>query len=289
MTLPRDQANVSATGVLSVEEVATFDTAEIVNGILTVTTRVAPDVDRTFVTADGMLTVVDGVGVMSSIFADGTEGFYFDFSRLDRLWQDSAGTTPVASAGQNIGRALSLDPDAVVASQATTAAQPKWQTGGLARFDGSDDSLLTTLTPGAAMSLMFKCKLTSLLAAGAYLTGSRVTGTDSRFYLGFDASEQLHAIIGATTVTRTGSLHDTIGVAGLVLSGGNATLYWNGVGETPGAVGSPNTTIALPLGAINISAVIQSFFPGDIYYALAIKKALSAAEISAITNLWGTS
>lgn len=66
MTLPRDQLNVSATGVLSVEEVATFDTTEIVNGILTVTTRVAPDVDRTFVTADGRLTVVEGVGVPAS-------------------------------------------------------------------------------------------------------------------------------------------------------------------------------------------------------------------------------
>lgn len=69
MTLPRDQLNVSATGVLSVEEVATFDTTEIVNGILTVTTRVAPDVDRTFVTADGRLTVVEGVGEMASVDA----------------------------------------------------------------------------------------------------------------------------------------------------------------------------------------------------------------------------
>jgi hypothetical protein len=70
MTLPRDQLNVSATGVLSVEEVATFDTTEIVNGILTVTTRVAPDVDRTFVTADGRLTVVEGVGYAPDFYAN---------------------------------------------------------------------------------------------------------------------------------------------------------------------------------------------------------------------------
>lgn len=59
-TLPRDENKVSAAGILSSEEVSTFDTTSVVDERLTVTTRVAPDVDRTFVTSDGRLTVVAG-------------------------------------------------------------------------------------------------------------------------------------------------------------------------------------------------------------------------------------
>jgi len=40
--------------------------------------------------------------------------------------------------------------------QATTAAQPKWQTGGLARFDGSDDNLLTPLISDTAIDHLCK-------------------------------------------------------------------------------------------------------------------------------------
>lgn len=56
---PRDQNLVSATGVLSSEEASTFDVPEIVNGILTVTTRAAPDTDRTYI-ENGVLTVIVG-------------------------------------------------------------------------------------------------------------------------------------------------------------------------------------------------------------------------------------
>ncbi len=83
VTLPRDQNNVSSAGVLSVEEVATFDTTEIVNGILTVTTREAPDVDRTFVTSAGVLTVVEGVGGFSSL--RDAQGNYLTDAQGNRL------------------------------------------------------------------------------------------------------------------------------------------------------------------------------------------------------------
>lgn len=59
MTKPRDQNAVSGSGVLSSEEVGTFGVPQVVNGRLTVTTRVAPDVDRTLI-VNGKLTVVTG-------------------------------------------------------------------------------------------------------------------------------------------------------------------------------------------------------------------------------------
>lgn len=53
----RDQASVSATGVLSVSEVSTVDAPSVsAAGVLSVGTRDAPEVDRPFVDADGTLS-----------------------------------------------------------------------------------------------------------------------------------------------------------------------------------------------------------------------------------------
>lgn len=80
MTKPRDQGNVSAAGILSVEETTTFDTTSVVNGVLTVTTRAAPYVDRTYV-QDGQLTAVGGVANEIVTFAgDSRTDQAFDLS-----------------------------------------------------------------------------------------------------------------------------------------------------------------------------------------------------------------
>ena len=42
----------------------------------------------------------------SALFAGGTEGAWFDPSDIDTLFQDSAGTTPVTTAGQPVGLML---------------------------------------------------------------------------------------------------------------------------------------------------------------------------------------
>lgn len=175
--------------------------------------------------------------------------------------------------------------------QATTSAQPKYQTGGLARFDGSDDHLLTAMKAASAMSLVFKCKAS---AANGFLTGVRASGTNDRFYLGFDGSGQLHSIIGDSatgTITRSGSLVGTTGVAALSVPGdGTAELFWNGVSVGTGSgLLAINLTQVFAVGGLVIGGTPQSFINGDIYHALAIKKALTAAQIAAITNKWGTS
>lgn len=60
----RSQGTVSATGVLTVVDVTTVDEPSVsAAGILSVGTRDAPDVDVTSVSADGILTSSEGVGV----------------------------------------------------------------------------------------------------------------------------------------------------------------------------------------------------------------------------------
>ena len=105
--LSRDQNSVSASGVLSSEEVATFDVPEIVNGILTVTTREAPDTDRTYV-ENGRLTVITGVSTPDWV----PEGSYFDWEVLNnRAWNGSGILTKSEAATYTGGPSLVLDTD----------------------------------------------------------------------------------------------------------------------------------------------------------------------------------
>lgn len=174
--------------------------------------------------------------------------------------------------------------------QATAAAQPKWQTGGLARFDGSDDNLLTTLNPALAGTLMLKVKP----AGGAViLVGSNDAGGNARAFLATDSSNLLAGGMGADslgTIKGGSSVAGQTGVAALAWDGSTVRLYWNGAAIYSAAQnGAPNTTVPFRLGSNNSNGTAASFAACDIYHALAIKKALSAAQIAAITNKWGTS
>jgi len=174
--------------------------------------------------------------------------------------------------------------------QATTSFQPKWQTGGLARFDGWDDVLNTPVTPSnTAMTLMAKVKLNSFIA-NRIAIGSNVALT-SRCFLGAGTDGTIVAGVGTDSVsTIKGSVNrnGTVCVIGLVVGAG-VTLYEQGVATYSGDKnGSMNTTQGLSVGANNMDGTNGLFFGDDIYFALAIKKALTAAQIAAITNKWGT-
>jgi hypothetical protein len=76
------------------------------------------------------------------LFANDEEGAWFDPSDLSTLFQDSAGTTPVTTAGQPVGKMLDKSGRGNHATQATSAARPTYQTGaGLhwLAFDGVGD------------------------------------------------------------------------------------------------------------------------------------------------------
>lgn len=64
----------------------------------------------------------------------------FIFADLGRLWQDSAGASPVTAMGQPVGLASGSGNSGGQSSQATAAQRPTWQ-GNHAEFDGVDDYL----------------------------------------------------------------------------------------------------------------------------------------------------
>jgi len=67
---------------------------------------------------------------------------WYDPSNITTLQQDSAGTIPVVSAGDPIGRIMDISGANHHATQTTAGSRPTWQTT-FAVFDGTDDSWAT--------------------------------------------------------------------------------------------------------------------------------------------------
>ena len=66
---------------------------------------------------------------IADFFASSEAGAWYGPSDLSTLFQDSAGTTPVTTAGQPVGRMLDKSGNGNHATQATAAARPTYQTG----------------------------------------------------------------------------------------------------------------------------------------------------------------
>jgi hypothetical protein len=86
----------------------------------------------------------DLAAAVAALFANGEQGGWYDPSDFSTLFQDSAGTTPVTTAGQPVGRMLDKSGRGNHLMQATAAARPVLQTEGGLWFllpDGVDDRM----------------------------------------------------------------------------------------------------------------------------------------------------
>ena len=88
----------------------------------------------------------DSIFTPSMLFVNGEQGAWYDPSDLSTLFQDAAGTIPVTTAGDPVGRMLDKSGRGNHAIQPTSAARPTYQTDGSLswlQFDGVDDHLTT--------------------------------------------------------------------------------------------------------------------------------------------------
>jgi len=117
---------------------------------------------------------------LSALFAGGIAGAWYGPSDIDTLFQDSAGTTPVTTAGQPVGRMLDKSGNGNHATQATAAARPTYQTGpARATIDKVDDRLTVTVPVGGFTGTMVlatdqgTASYGVTIPAGAYDIGGR--------------------------------------------------------------------------------------------------------------------
>lgn len=177
-----------------------------------------------------------------------------------------------------------------VATQATTASQPSRQAGGVSRYDGSADNLLTTFTAqSGAMTLLYHGTVPATLAAVQVLMGSSGNSAN-RCWLGVDTSGHLCAGVGSDTESTIKGTTDVRGktiVAALVFNGTTVQLFLYVDGEVTqeysGAQSStPTTTIPFRLGALNNNGTAGSFAAIDAHSFRAAKKAMTLNQFKAL-------
>lgn len=221
----------------------------------------------------------------SDLFLPGSNGFLYDFSRADTQFREAAGITP-AGIDDPVGLVLDTSKwGGNHASQATSGARPVRKMGGLIRYDGSDDNLLTTFNPAAATSLAFHGKIGDLTQI---IVGAQ--NSNGRCYISTGASGSLAAGVGAQNfydITAGPDIRNVLGVGVLTCNGSVVKLYWNGA-EIYSAAQSGVTPSTTPfmVGAHNNNGTPSNFASADLYRALAIDRALTPAEITKLTNYW---
>jgi hypothetical protein len=116
----------------------------------------------------------------ADVFASSEQGAWFDPSDLSTLFKDSAGTTPVTTAGQPVGLMLDKSGRTNHAVQTTVAARPMYQTGpARATLDKVDDRLLVIVPTGGFTGTMVlatdqgTASYGVTIPAGAYDIGGR--------------------------------------------------------------------------------------------------------------------
>lgn len=141
--------------------------------------------------AIGLRSALYGAGGWTPLrlFRNGEQGAWYDPSDLSTLFQDAAGTTPVAADGDPVGLMLDKSGNGNHASQSVAASRPTFREGGGLRwleFDGVDDWLRSSL------SIQNEDELAISVAHRDYVTGCFYSSRSSRGPLQRDSAAWLH-------------------------------------------------------------------------------------------------
>jgi hypothetical protein len=166
-------------------------------------------------------------------------------------------------------------------TQSTGAAKPTRQAGG-AKFDGSDDNLLTTYYAGSGSNFIVALvTIPASIPVAQVVIGAHGGGAD-RSFLSVNTSGfayfGLGSLAGGAQVGTT-DIRGTETVIGLSFDGSTARLFVGSSMEYSGAQsGSPTTTVPYRLGALNSSGTAFNFFAGSIKKIVAGREHLTLAR-----------
>ncbi|MGK9053110.1 hypothetical protein [Neorhizobium petrolearium] len=229
-----------------------------------------------------------------SLFANGESGFLiYPLGDLSRLFQDSAATAAVAADNDPVGYAGDSSGNACNAVQTTASSRPLWRANNGKPYlqpDASDDRLLTTFIPTAALTLAFAGRLSRtnqiVLGGGNSASNNRAvlgtSGAGSVARAGWGASAE--ALVGQSNLTTSDHV---------VVMTGNADaieLYVDGILEASGTPsGTPaGTTSPNALCAYNNGNNPSLFTGGRQYAYLGLNRRATRAEITLITGKFRT-
>jgi hypothetical protein len=245
-----------------------------------------------------------------SLFAAGEKGVWFDPTDISTLFQDSAGTIPVTTVGQKVGKILDKSGNGNHATQSSAALQPTYQIDNEGNpnltFSGSYTQLVTRpidFTATAQMMVGVGLNVVgSASAAVALELGSDVNSVNGSFLIGAPSSVSDHSlyirgtaptiraavnnvsdgddiILGLFDISQTVSGSQLIPRLNRVqLSGSNITWTPSNTATGVGTFGN------LPL-YIGARSGGQNPFQGKIYQVIVRGALTNASDIVATENL----
>jgi len=99
--------------------------------------------------------IVRSVFSVASLFKDGQQGFWYDPTEIDTLYQDSAGTTPVTLAGEPVGLVIDKSGNTNNATQSISASRPTYNVNPeRLTLDKVDDSIIVNIPTGGWIGSM---------------------------------------------------------------------------------------------------------------------------------------
>jgi lysophospholipase L1-like esterase len=232
------------------------------------------------------LGVTQGGGIFStvspaSLFASGAEGVWYDPSDFSTLFQDSAGTVPVTTVGQPIGRISDKSGRGHHLTQAIAGARPTLGQDLAGNYYINGDGVGTYMKTSVFASV--PQPLTMCIAQKFNTLGSTAYVFDdsdgsSRFALAKLGSANLSAFAGAQ-LNVDGDNYD-VSVFDGVYNGASSSFKKNGGADINGDAGANGLT-GLTVGArfTNIQ-----FHYGRIYGLVVVAGSLSASNRNALRS-----
>lgn len=168
-------------------------------------------------------------------FSAGQQGYVLLANRLDTLFQDEAGSTPLTTAGQTCGRWLDVSGRGNHFTQATAGSRAQWLLDGgglpMLRADGVDDFMQSgTIDPGATdkVWVMLALRKRSDAATGIALE----SGTNASVNNGsFHVTAPNNNATGNYGFRSRGTIQNTVAASGFVAP---VTSVVTGLGDISG-------------------------------------------------------
>ena len=226
---------------------------------------------------------------IADLFASSEQGAWYGPSDLSTLFQDSAGTTPVTTAGQPVGLMLDKSGNGNHATQATAGLTSRYQVSPFgSEYDGNDDFSAQPFKPTLAGTIAVRMRSDT---ASRVAFGSQ-PASNGRCYIGLASDGSLAGGIGeqATSVIKgSADIRGDLVTGILTWDGTTVSLYQDGVSVYSAAqLGAVNTTVAMHEGALNNNGTAAAFHKGRIAQSIVLDRVMTAAEIASLTNLWST-
>lgn len=246
------------------------------------------EIDIEATSVNGIL-VLSGTNITGSIVDAAVAG-----ANRQKFYVRPISTLLLLAAGSNgvtcpfIVHSLRRVPAHYVVQTGSGGFKPQLQAAG-AKFDGSDDNLLTDwLMQAGGCCMLLQVGVPLTLSTTLAIAGTRDTASSGLFWVGIGASGTVNMALGSNAATLAAI--DTRGtdvIIGLSCDGTTVKGFVNNA-ETYSGVqsGAPSIVVPVRLGALNNNGVAASFWPGSIRRAALGKKAITLAEFQQIRSQW---